>query len=71
LLVQGARTLMQGIHRRTDALGHWVQTLLARCHSNVVACALANKLARMAWALLAKGTHYQSSQPAAATAGRT
>src|SRR5512144_1362437 len=71
LLVQCARTLMQGTHRRTDALGQWVQGLLARRHSNVVACALASKLARIAWALLAKGTPYQSSQPAAATAGRT
>src|SRR5512143_603078 len=71
LLVQCARTLMQGIHRRTDALGQWVQGLLARRHSNVVACALANKLARIAWALLAKGTHYQSIQPATATAEPT
>lgn len=68
LLVQCARALRQGIYRRTDALGRWVPALLARRHSNVVACALANKLARIAWALLAKGTSYQASQPAVATA---
>ena len=37
-----------------------MRDLLTRRHSNVVACALANKLARIAWAILAKGTHYQS-----------
>jgi len=62
LLVQCARALMQTIHRRTDALGHWVQALRARRHSNVVACALANKLARIAWAILAKGIPYQPRQ---------
>jgi transposase len=62
LLVQCARVLMQRIERRTDRLGAWVRNLLARRHSNVVACALANKLARIAWAILASGTHYQGGQ---------
>lgn len=62
LLVQCARAIMQRIERRNDALGQWVRALLLRRHSNVVACALANKLARIAWAILAKGTHYHSGQ---------
>lgn len=66
LLVQCARTVMQRIERRTDRLGTWVRGLLMRRHSNVVACALANKLARIAWAILAKGTHYQGAQAVAA-----
>lgn len=53
---------MLHIERRTDPLGAWVRGLLARRHSNVVACALANKLARIAWAILARGTHYQAGQ---------
>ncbi|KVZ90036.1 transposase [Burkholderia ubonensis] len=64
LLVQCARVIMLRIERRTDSLGVWVRSLLARRHSNVVVCALANKLARIAWAILAKGTHYRSA-PAA------
>jgi len=60
LLVQCARVIMQRVEHRTDPLGAWVRSLLARRHSNVVACALANKLARIAWAILAKGTHYRS-----------
>lgn len=67
LLVQGARAIMQRIDRRTDRLGVWVRELLARRHSNVVACALANKLARIAWAILAKGTNYRSEQAVSAT----
>ncbi len=66
LLVQCARVLLQNIERRTDALGTWVRAMLSRRHSNVVACALANKLARIAWAILARGTHYQSSPAVAA-----
>lgn len=65
LLVQCARVIMQRIERRNDALGQWVRAMLLRRHSNVVACALANKLARIAWAILAKGTHYDSGQAAA------
>ncbi|KVN35019.1 IS110 family transposase [Burkholderia ubonensis] len=64
LLVQCARVIMLRIERRTDSLGVWVRSLLARRHSNVVACALANKLARIAWAILAKGTHYRSAPTA-------
>lgn len=52
--------LMLRIKHRTDSLGVWVRGLLARRHSNVVACALANKLAQIAWAILARGTHYRS-----------
>ena len=65
LLVQGARAVMRFAERRTDALGRWLQALLRRRHSNVVACALANKMARIAWAILAKGGEYRA-QPAIA-----
>jgi transposase len=41
LLVQCARVLMQRARSRADALGEWIRSLLARRHSNVVACALA------------------------------
>jgi transposase len=60
LLVQCARAVMQHTDSRTDALSLWVKTLSTRRHSNVVACALANKLARIAWAVLARGTHYKA-----------
>ena len=65
LLVQGARAVMRYIERRHDALGTWVQSLLRRRHSNVVACALANKMARIVWAILARGGEYRA-QPSPA-----
>lgn len=60
LLVQGARAVLQTADRRTDTLGVWLRQLLARRHSNVVACALANKMARIVWAILARGTSYHA-----------
>ncbi|MFM0091643.1 IS110 family transposase [Paraburkholderia sediminicola] len=60
LLVQGARAVLRCVDRRTDALGVWVQALLRRRHTNVVACALANKLARIVWAILARGGEYRA-----------
>lgn len=60
LLVQGARSVMRYAERRTDSLGLWLQALLQRRHSNVVACALANKMARIVWAILAKGGEYRA-----------
>jgi transposase len=60
LLVQGARSVMRVIDRRHDALGRWAQELRRRRHSNVVACALAYKMARIVWAILAKGGEYRA-----------
>ncbi|MBV8379262.1 MAG: IS110 family transposase [Paucibacter sp.] len=58
LLVQCARAFMQRVDKDASPLAEWVRALLARRHSNVVACALANKLARMAWALVRGHTVY-------------
>jgi len=61
LLVQGARAVMRFAQRRTDALGIWLQALMRRRHGNVVACALANKMARIVWAILARGGEYRAN----------
>ena len=44
----------------------WLTALLARRPTKVAAIALANKIARMAWAMMAKGEHYR--EPAALAA---
>ena len=64
LLVQCSRVYMQRLDHQKGALADWVRTLLSRRHSNVVACALANKLARIAWAIAARHTQYEAGPDA-------
>lgn len=59
LLVLGARSYMQRLERQTGQLARWVRAMLMRRHSNVVACALANKLARIVWAIAAHHTSFE------------
>lgn len=53
LLIHGARTLLT-----SKSPAPWLQQLLDRRPRNVVAVALANKLARQAWALVTHGREY-------------
>lgn len=62
LLVQCARAYMLRLDRQTDRLAQWVRTMLTRRHSNVVACALASKLARIAWAIAAHHTEFKRQE---------
>ncbi|HEV2698560.1 MAG TPA: IS110 family transposase [Terriglobales bacterium] len=59
LLVQGARAVLQQKAKQSSGLSTWLAQLSARTHSNVAAVALANKLARMSWAVLAKNEPYR------------
>ena len=47
-------------------LKHWIEAAKKRLHRNVLAIALANKLARIAWSVLARGRTFETSklQPA-------
>ncbi|ATU96699.1 IS110-like element ISAs24 family transposase [Aeromonas salmonicida] len=65
LLVQCARVVMQNAAKWQSAVAQWTQQLMTRRHSNVVACALANKLARIVWAVLVKGKEYRPNPNAA------
>lgn len=51
---------MRQLDKRTGRLADWVRGMLTRRHSNVVACALANKLARTAWAITARNTVFDA-----------
>src|ERR1700690_3924358 len=66
LLVQGARAVLQQSAKQSSGLSAWLAQLTTRVHSNVAAVALANKLARMAWAVLAKNEPYRPPMLAAA-----
>lgn len=52
LLVHGARAVIRHAKDRDDRLSRWVMALVARRHTNVATVALANKTARLAWALV-------------------
>ena len=59
LFVQGARAVMQHKTKQSSGLTAWLAQLTARTHHNIAIVALANKLARMAWAVLAKNEVYR------------
>ena len=59
LFVQGARAVMRYRAKQAPGLNHWLTQLLARTHQNVAIVALANKLIRMAWAVLSKNEVYR------------
>lgn len=60
ILVHGARSVIVHAKHKEDRLSRWVNELCKRRHPNVVAVALANKTARMAWALLRYETDYDA-----------
>ncbi len=68
LLIHGARAVLFRIKHDTGGFGQWVHRLAQRAPHNKVVVAIANKLARMAWAVLSSGRNYrhQPLQPVAA-----
>jgi transposase len=72
LLIHGARSVLFALKRRAEQpVEGWLARLVARRPFNVAAVALANKHARIIWALLAHERDYQSgyrSRAAQATA---
>jgi transposase len=60
LLVHGARAAMLSLATSVTPLGTWSRGLLARVHKNVAVVALANKLARIAWAVLRHGKTFDA-----------
>lgn len=65
LLIHGARSALRTAPGKTDRLSRWVVALAERSHPNVAATALANKMARVAWAMLRHGTNYEPDRVAA------
>jgi len=63
-LIHGARAVLLYLAERDTPLGRWVRGLLARAHKNIVVVALANKLARIAWAVLAHGGPFDAGHMA-------
>jgi transposase len=60
LLIHGARSVFRHMKPTADKPESWLERLAARRNPNVAIVALANKNARMVWALLAHGRDYQA-----------
>lgn len=62
LFIQGARAvLLQRQSWPRHGFAAWLEAASKRLHSNVLVVALAAKLARMAWSMLAKGRDYDAN----------
>src|SRR4051812_8179377 len=59
LLIIGAMAVVRSALRKGAPEGSWLQRMLARKPKMLVAIALANKMARSVWAMLAKGEDFR------------
>jgi transposase len=61
LLVHGARAVVNTCESKTDGRNLWIANKKHRCGYNKAAVAVANKNARIIWAILATGECYRKS----------
>lgn len=64
LLIHGARAVIRNLAGKTDPRSLWVQKLDIQRGRNKACVALANKNARVIWALMTSGEEYRASQAA-------
>jgi transposase len=66
LLIHGARAALPVLSQNNTPLGHWLKAMIERgVHRNAVVVALANKLARVAWAVLRRQKSFECGYPVA------
>lgn len=65
LLAHGARAVLRHCAGQDDELSQWLNNMRARKHVNVVTVALANKTARIAWAIVHNDSDYDPMSAAA------
>jgi transposase len=68
LLIHGARAVLWNRKSKAGETQGWLSRLAARRNANVAAVALANKNARIVWALLAHGRDYRADHRSECTA---
>jgi len=65
MFIQGARSvLLRRVTWANHSFGCWLEAAASRLHRNVLAAALANKLARIAWSVLTRGGDYTRTSDA-------
>ncbi|HEY5205321.1 MAG TPA: IS110 family transposase [Roseiarcus sp.] len=60
MLVVGCTSVLRVAHKYKGALAEWIIAMRARKPERVVAVALANKLARIAWAMMTTGESFRT-----------
>ncbi|EYS84673.1 transposase [Cupriavidus sp. SK-4] len=60
LMVHGARAVVRYATNKNDAFSGWLRRLLVRRHKNIAVVAVANRNARIAWALLTQDRTFRS-----------
>ena len=65
MFIHGARAAVLRLKREGTTIGAWMNGLEARAAKNVLIVAMANKLARIAWAVLSSGEPYRATVTAA------
>lgn len=60
LLIHGSRSVVKAAARKDDAQSHWINDLVKRRNANIAAVAVANKNARIIWALLTRDEVYRA-----------
>lgn len=58
-IVNGAQAVLRCVEGKEDSLSRWVMRLKARAGHNKTVIALANKLVRIAWVIVARGERYR------------
>jgi transposase len=61
LLIHGARAVVKTCVHKTDRRSLWVKALVGRRNKNIATVALANKNARIIWAMLAREEAYRAA----------
>lgn len=61
LLIHGARSVLFYSDKKTDKQSIWINNLKRRKGCNKTAVALANKMARTAWAIIKEGSNYNKN----------
>ena len=69
LLVLGAMAVIRHARRRKEIADPWLRRMLAEKPTKLVAVALANKMARIIWALMVTGESYRAPNAMGAAAG--
>ena len=62
LVIHGARAALNACKCKTDRRSEWVNQLQARRNTNIATVALANKNARIIWAILSRGESYRPAE---------